>query len=72
MLGRIILTLMVLAGFPANNLRDLIDYARANPGKVNVGAGNSVSVLVTAQLSKLAGIEVVTVSYKGDAPAAVC
>jgi tripartite-type tricarboxylate transporter receptor subunit TctC len=53
------------------NIRALVDFARSNPGKVNVanaGVGSSghlVAALVESQLK----IEVTHVPYKGNAPA---
>ncbi|MCC6472154.1 MAG: tripartite tricarboxylate transporter substrate binding protein [Burkholderiales bacterium] len=50
---------------PANNLQEFIAYARANPGKVNMGVGTGIGQL-TAELFKSAtGIDLVIVPFKG-------
>ena len=50
---------------PANSVAELLAYARANPGKINYGSGNSTAQLFGAQLEKL---DIVHVPYKGDGP----
>lgn len=57
---------------PYNTVRELIDYARANPKKVNYasfGNGSSPHILSEA-LKKMEGIDMLHVPYKGGAPAA--
>jgi tripartite-type tricarboxylate transporter receptor subunit TctC len=53
---------------PATSVAELIAYAKANPGKLNYGTGNSTSMLSTAQLALIAGLNVVHIPYKGDGP----
>ena len=57
--------LIVKPGFPAKTLREFIAHVKQNPGKVNAGYGSSSTQISLAQLSKLAGLEVVAVPYKG-------
>ena len=58
---------------PANTLKELIAYAKANPGKVTYASqGNgSTSHLSAQMLATMAGIELVHVPYKGEGPALV-
>jgi tripartite-type tricarboxylate transporter receptor subunit TctC len=59
----------VTASLPAKNIKELIDLARASPGKLNVaspGVGTP-NHLGAAQLMTLTGIELVHVPYKGSA-----
>jgi tripartite-type tricarboxylate transporter receptor subunit TctC len=53
---------------PANSVAELLAYARANPGKLNAGTGNSTSQLLTAQWKAFEKLDIVPVPYKGDAP----
>ena len=54
---------------PVNNLRELIAYAKANPGKLNFGSsGNGTIVHLTGEQFKAAtGTFIVHIPYKGTA-----
>ena len=56
--------------FPAKTLGELIDYAKANPGKVNVGhPGNGTLGHITSELTQQsAGVKMTNVPYRGTAP----
>jgi putative tricarboxylic transport membrane protein len=53
---------------PAKTLQEFIAYARQNPGKLNYGTGNPLSILMMVQLMNAANIAMVHVPYKGEGP----
>jgi tripartite-type tricarboxylate transporter receptor subunit TctC len=59
--------------FPPKNVMELVQYAKANPGKVSFGsAGVGTSHHLTGEKLKLdTGIDMVHVPYKGSGPAHV-
>ena len=71
MLAKIPNVLVVRKELPAATLKELIAYAKANPGKLSYasqGVG-STAHLSAAQLEVLAGIKMVHVPYRGAQPA---
>jgi tripartite-type tricarboxylate transporter receptor subunit TctC len=52
------------------SLKELIQYAKANPGKLNVGSSGNGSAphLAAVLFQRLAGIEMVHIPYKGGGP----
>lgn len=56
---------------PANNLRELIAYAKSNPGKLNYASSGSGSTthLAGELLKFMAGVDLVHIPYKGGPPA---
>jgi tripartite-type tricarboxylate transporter receptor subunit TctC len=56
--------------FPANNVKELVAYAKANPGKVNYGSsGNGTSVHLAMELFKsMTQTYMLHIPYKGSAP----
>jgi tripartite-type tricarboxylate transporter receptor subunit TctC len=56
---------------PAHTVKEFIDYAKANPGKVNLGSsGIGTSVHLSGALfMMMTGVELVHVPYRGSAPA---
>ena len=62
--------LVIRPTLPANNVRELIAHAKANPGKLTYGSSGIGTPLLCIELLKsLAGIDILQVPYKGDAPA---
>lgn len=54
---------------PANNIRELVAYAKANPGKLNFGSsGNgTISHLTGEMFNTLNGTQITHIPYKGSA-----
>lgn len=63
--------LIVRPGLEANNVKEFIALARANPGKLNYGSsGVGASQHMTAELfAMMTGVRITHVPYKGGAPA---
>ena len=63
--------LVVHPSFPAKSVPELIAYARANPGKINMASGGVGSAQhVYGELFKaMAGVDMVHVPYRGGGPA---
>jgi tripartite-type tricarboxylate transporter receptor subunit TctC len=57
--------------FPAETLPDFVSYAKANPGKINMGSsGSGASDHMAGELFKMmVGVNLVHVPYRGAAPA---
>ena len=67
-------TANVLAGkstLPVNNLKELIDYAKKNPGKLSYASfGNGTTAHFAGEMLKsMAGIYAVHIPYRGQGPA---
>lgn len=56
---------------PVNDLKELIAYAKANPGKLNyASSGNGSIQYIAAELFKqITGIRMARIPYKGAGPA---
>jgi tripartite-type tricarboxylate transporter receptor subunit TctC len=63
--------MVVKPSFPARTVREFIDYAKANPGKINMAtSGNGTGPQVAGELFRMmTGIEMTQVPYRGGAPA---
>ena len=63
--------LVVRPNFPANNVQELIAYAKANPGKVNFGSqGVGTTPHLTGELfARVTGTKLTHVPYRGTAQA---
>jgi len=68
MVGRATVFFYVHPSVPAKTLKEFVAHVKANPGKLNYGTGNPLSILYTAQLMNATGIEMLHVPYKGEGP----
>ena len=63
--------LVVQPSFPAKDLKEFLAVVKAQPGKFNYGSAGQATTthLVMATLASKAGLEMVHIPYKGNAPA---
>ena len=63
--------LVVHPSFPANSVKELVEYAKANPGKLSYGTSGigSPHHLGGLLLNRAAGIDLTHIAYKGGGPA---
>src|SRR6266540_922686 len=68
--GSTSLVLVVPPSIPANTLKEFIDYAKANPGKLNFGFGQGTLPHLVGEAFKLAtGTDIASIPYRGGAQA---
>ena len=63
--GETMHVLMVKSTYPVRTLPDLIAHMKKNPGKVSVGSSTASTRVQIATFSKLAGVDLLMVPYKG-------
>jgi len=64
--------LLTREGFPAKNVKELIEYVRANPGKVNYGTagiGDNAQLMTELLAKESGGLKMQGIAYKGINPA---
>jgi tripartite-type tricarboxylate transporter receptor subunit TctC len=67
--GSFTLMLVINPNLPIHSVKDLVDYAKANPGKLSFASGNTAGIVGGKTLAKWAGIELLHVPYKSSPPA---
>ena len=65
------LIVVVHSSVPVKTVRELIDYARGNPGRINYGSSGSggISHLAGAMFAHLTGTSMTHIPYRGEAAA---
>jgi len=67
--GSFTLMLVLNPGVPAHSIKELIAYAKANPGKLSFASGNTAGIVAGETLKHWAGIDMLHVPYKSPPPA---
>ena len=64
--GDLPFALVVSAASPVKTVKDLVDFARANPGKVSYATPNSTSLVASETIRVMAKIDIVGIPYKSS------
>ena len=67
--GSFTLMLVVNPNLPIHTMEELVDYAKANPGKLSYASGNTAGVVGGKTLANYAGVDMLHVPYKSSPPA---
>ena len=67
--GSFTLMLVINPGIPAHSIKELVAYAKANPGKLSFASGNTSGIVAGETLKHWAGIDMLHVPYKSTPPA---
>jgi tripartite-type tricarboxylate transporter receptor subunit TctC len=68
-MGSYTLMLVIHPSIPAKSVRELIEYAKANPGKLSFASGNTSGVVAGETLKRWAELDMLHVPYKSAPPA---
>lgn len=68
-MGNLPFMLVVNPDLPVKSVKELIEFARKNPGKVSYGTGNSTGIIAGATFALANKIELLHVPYKSTPPA---
>ena len=63
--GQTVLVLMAKPDFPAKDVKSFVAYAKTQPGKLSAGYGSSSSQISISMLNKMAGLDTLSIPYKG-------
>ncbi len=67
--GSFTLMLVIYPGLPIHSVKELVEYAKANPGKLSFASGNTAGIVAGKTLAHWAGLDLLHVPYKSSPPA---
>ncbi len=67
--GSFTLMLVINPKLPIHSVKELVDYAKANPGKLSFASGNTAGIVAGDTLAHWAGIKLIHVPYNTTPPA---
>jgi tripartite-type tricarboxylate transporter receptor subunit TctC len=67
--GSFTLMLVVNPTLPIHSIKELVDYAKANPGKLTYASGNTAGIVGMETIKHSAEVSILHVPYKTTAPA---
>lgn len=67
--GSFTLMLVINPKLPVHSVQELIDYAKANPGKLTYASGNTAGIVGMETLKRWAEVSILHVPYKTTGPA---
>lgn len=70
-IGGVAFFMAVEGASPYKSVGDVIEAAKARPGRINYGSGNSLGILAGASLQKMSGVQMTHVPYKSTPQAIV-
>jgi tripartite-type tricarboxylate transporter receptor subunit TctC len=67
--GSFTLMLVVNPNLPVHSVKELVEYTKANPGKVSFASGNTAGIVGGKTFAHWAGLDMLHVPYKSSPPA---
>jgi tripartite-type tricarboxylate transporter receptor subunit TctC len=67
--GSFTLMLVINPDLPIHSVQELVDYAKANPGKLSFASGNTAGIVGGYTLAKWGDVSLLHIPYKTSAPA---
>jgi tripartite-type tricarboxylate transporter receptor subunit TctC len=64
--GELAFAVAVNNDLPVKNMKELLEYAKANPGKISYGTPNSTSLVASETLKRQGKIDITSIPYKSS------